>query len=196
MKEKLVALLIPALVIPAIIGTGFSVFQFIEGNSSSSLTVTGENIQLEIMAENGSASLETTDLPRVVFTSTNVELGGDLLFQYTPGTNWEGRRMWISLDVTVSFVQADGMDTYISVQNYAYDSEQSLYRNTIAQAFVAENTPVSYTFSSWPNMSYRPGLQPVTTQAVVDLKNAIENETLLVSFSLYLGEEAIANVEI
>lgn len=188
--RKLLAILLPIIAASTIVGTGFALFHYYGGDESTSFTVSGSNVELEVMADKGTASIENTELPTLVFSYYSIEFSDYLQINYQAGNNWGDKKYYLNLEATMDLSDISNFEDYITVGGWNYDSSSETYSISIENIFTATNdSSKSYVFSSWPHFSYGTNMRPTSTSELEAMKTALEGKTISITFNLYLGEE-------
>lgn len=188
--RKLLAILLPIIAASTIVGTGFAVFHFYEGDESTSFTLSGSNVELEVMADKGTASIGNTELPTLVFSYYSIKFSDYLQINYEAGDNWGNKKYYLNLEATMDLSDISNFDDYITVGGWNYDSSSETYSISIENIFTATNySTCSYVFSSWPYFSYGTNMRPTSTSELETMKAALKDKKISITFNLYLGEE-------
>lgn len=194
MRTRLLYLILPLVTAVTIVGTGFAVFHYYEGDELTSFTLSGSNVALAVMAATGSATIENSYLPSLVFSYYSIDFSDYLQIDYKAGDNWGDKEYYLNLEATMDLSSIDNFDDYITVGGWNYDSSSETYSISIEKVFTATNdSSKSYVFTSWPYFSYETNKRPTSTSELETMKAALKDKKISITFNLYLGEEVSSN---
>lgn len=194
MRTRLLYLILPLVTAATIVGTGFGVFHFYEGRESTSFTVSGRNVELEVMAATGSATIENSYLPSLVFSYYSIDFSDALSIGYTGGDNWGERTFSMDLAVTLSFSEGGRIASYVRVDDWEYDPDTATYSTLLEGVLEAGDSEyVEYIFTGWPSLSYRSGMRPTSSSDLESLIQDVDGESVEMTFTLSMGGEVSAN---